>query len=468
MAPGTVTPIDSERPFGFDELFFSTTSPKGIIRTGNRVFERVAGFGPGELTGRPHNVIRHPDMPRAAFQLLWQYLESGRPIAAYVKNMAVDGSYYWVLATVVPFDGGYLSVRIKPSTAYFDAVRGVYAEVRAAEQAAEAAGVPRKEAVEASSLLLHELVAAAGFSGYDELMHVAAAAELHSRDAHIAGRRTVAALGAGARSGAASGDARAALVDIHRSLSVLLAFLDARFARLDDYVALNQKLASKSAFVLDLADGIRLASINAIVAAARLRDEGAALGVVADMMRSRSHGTAALVRSLTDDIAGAVDLLHSLGFTITLARLQAEMATAFVEEMLDERGAPAEAAGEGVQTLAGCIGASLDSLLGSLAALDGRLGRIAGDVSGLRELLKVLDALQTSGRIEASRMGSASAFVQLFLGVRNQIVEAQRQLADFADGRTAADAGAGREADALHAEIRTIAARSSALRSLAA
>ena len=106
MARPTVVPRPQERAFGPHELFFSTTDRKGIIRSGNQVFVRVSGHPLETLLGAPHNIIRHPDMPRAVFQLLWSYLDQGKPFAGFVKNMAADGCYYWVMALVVPIDGG--------------------------------------------------------------------------------------------------------------------------------------------------------------------------------------------------------------------------------------------------------------------------------------------------------------------------------------------------------------------------
>jgi aerotaxis receptor len=83
-------PSLAERPFGADESFFSTTDERGIIRSGNRVFRRVSGYTKAEPFGHPHRVIRHPDMPRTIFQIFWEDLLAGRPVAAYVKNLADD------------------------------------------------------------------------------------------------------------------------------------------------------------------------------------------------------------------------------------------------------------------------------------------------------------------------------------------------------------------------------------------
>jgi PAS domain S-box-containing protein len=92
-------PKDVERPVPEDKFLVSKTDPRGIITYANEVFIEVSGYTEEELIGKPHNIIRHPDMPRTVFKLLWDTIKSGREFWGYVKNMAKDGSYYWVFAT---------------------------------------------------------------------------------------------------------------------------------------------------------------------------------------------------------------------------------------------------------------------------------------------------------------------------------------------------------------------------------
>lgn len=97
-----ISPSGVERTFGPDELIVSKTDLKGAITYANQVFCRVSGYTEEELLGRPHSLIRHPDMPRAVFKLLWDELAAGREVFAYVLNLAADGAHYWVLAHVTP------------------------------------------------------------------------------------------------------------------------------------------------------------------------------------------------------------------------------------------------------------------------------------------------------------------------------------------------------------------------------
>ena len=109
-----------ERPLKAHELFFSTTNAKGVITSGNDVFSHASGYPLDEMIGKAHNIVRHPDMPRAVFQLLWDTISAGQPLAAYVKNRTSDDAYYWVLASVVPISDGYLSVRLAPAGEHFE------------------------------------------------------------------------------------------------------------------------------------------------------------------------------------------------------------------------------------------------------------------------------------------------------------------------------------------------------------
>lgn len=117
----SITPTANEVFFPEDDMIVSKTDIKGRITYVNQVFCRIARYTESELLGAPHSIIRHPDMPRAVFKLLWDTLNEGREILAYVKNMAKTGDFYWVLAHVTPsYDAsgkviGYHSNRRVPS-----------------------------------------------------------------------------------------------------------------------------------------------------------------------------------------------------------------------------------------------------------------------------------------------------------------------------------------------------------------
>ncbi len=114
----------------------STTDLKGIITSVNPEFVKISGFSEAELLGQSHNLVRHPDMPPAAFAGLWNALESGRSWMGMVKNRCKNGDHYWVSAYVTPIveDGEvveYQSVRIRPEAAWVASAEQVYAALRA-------------------------------------------------------------------------------------------------------------------------------------------------------------------------------------------------------------------------------------------------------------------------------------------------------------------------------------------------
>lgn len=110
-----------ERTFPASDIIVSKTDLKGRVTYANKVFLDIAGYTEAEVMGQPHSMIRHPDMPRCVFKLLWDRLQAGEEIFAYVVNRAKNGDHYWVLAHVTPsYDEtgtviGYHSNRRVPS-----------------------------------------------------------------------------------------------------------------------------------------------------------------------------------------------------------------------------------------------------------------------------------------------------------------------------------------------------------------
>ena len=134
-----ITPTAVEKVMREDDFIVSKTDLKGRITYANSVFMRLAKFPLEELLGAPHSIIRHPDMPRCVFKLLWDTIQAKEEIFAYVLNMAKDGDHYWVFAHVTPsFDAkqniiGYHSNRRKPDPAQIEKVKPLYAALLAEE-----------------------------------------------------------------------------------------------------------------------------------------------------------------------------------------------------------------------------------------------------------------------------------------------------------------------------------------------
>ncbi len=129
---------DLEVPYPEGKLIVSRTDPSGIITHANPAFVELSGYEREELIGQPHHILRHPDMPAAAFADLWQTIGRGDAWHGYVKNLRKDGSHYWVYATVIANirNGqvvGYTSVRRKPSPTRVAECVELYRRMRAEE-----------------------------------------------------------------------------------------------------------------------------------------------------------------------------------------------------------------------------------------------------------------------------------------------------------------------------------------------
>ncbi len=413
-----------EARFDLDELFFSRTDTKGIITSGNDVFVRVSGYSKEELLGRPHNVVRHPDMPRAVFRVLWDRLQAGLDVAAYVRNRAADGSYYWVLATVDQAAGGFLSVRLKPSSELFALARSAYEDVLAVEQRVEGGDVRRrKAAIDAGVERLLELLDGAGFSDYHEFMRAIVPLEVGARES-VLGTSACERLGGLA---ADAGDVLAPLVD---TCVQAHAALDRVGANLERYAALHDELAPKSEYVRQLSSDMRLFSLNALLKATRLGDRGIALGAVAEIMRRRSQTTGPVTDALRDDIAGAMDLLGAMGYRVAVSKLQAEMMLVFLHELIGDRGHETGKAVD-LRFLADGLDRGTRRLCTALADLTERLAGLSRSAGRLGTELRVLAGLEINGRIEASRLNDAEGVLDLFQSIGRQVGAAHEQLGSF-------------------------------------
>ncbi|MEI7614455.1 MAG: PAS domain-containing protein, partial [Betaproteobacteria bacterium] len=128
-----VTNVETLLPEG--EFIYSRTDLKSIIVEANAAFCNVSGYPREEMIGQPHNMVRHPDMPEAAFEDMWRDLKSGMPWRGVVKNRRSDGGFYWVVANVTPVreNGqitGFQSVRSRPSREEVEAAQAAYARIK--------------------------------------------------------------------------------------------------------------------------------------------------------------------------------------------------------------------------------------------------------------------------------------------------------------------------------------------------
>ena len=168
-----VQPTLAEKLMRDEDFIVSKTDPKGLITYCNRIFLEFSGYSAKELIGKPHNIIRHPDMPRGLFKFIWDELSQKNETLAYIKNLASDGSFYWVFATITPsYDEhgqviGYFSVRRAPNRTGVNIMEDIYRRMLAEESRVSTATQP-----DASLKLMNQILAEKEVSYEDFILSI--------------------------------------------------------------------------------------------------------------------------------------------------------------------------------------------------------------------------------------------------------------------------------------------------------
>lgn len=450
MKRPTVEPIDEARPMGLDELFFSETDQRGMIRFGNRVFTRVAGFTLDEMVGRPHNIVRHPHMPRAVFGIFWERLLKGEPVVAYVKNLATDGRHYWVLAAAMPAGDGFVSIRLKPSSPLFEEIRSVYARTLAVEQAALDSGATQPVARDQGALHLLEEIKRLGFDSYDRFMRSALITELGHRDELLSGKRKGRAGGrgpalAGGRKahggiphsdphrngghpvGTEGGDVRSQaeltdrLKDIHRTCNGLTERLADLVTGGSTLTGLRGEILPRTQAILQLGGTIRLLALNAEIESSRLGEVARALRAIAEQLRHDATAGNEIVHELADRLRALLDPIEELMFDVVLATLKVEMVGVFVGEILARGIREGDDRYRSVVLLVETFLHSAENIVPALEGLEDRLADVDVQMSRLRRFLQGLSYVQLTGRIESNRNEQVAVFRVIFESAEGHI-----------------------------------------------
>jgi PAS domain S-box-containing protein len=351
--------VDKEVGFDFAELFFSRTDKRGKILSGNTVFQRISGYSWSELIGKPHNIIRHPDVPRAVFWLLWDQIRKGCPVGAYVKNRAKDGRYYWVYAIVTPVDDGYLSVRLKPSGPLFKAVEAEYATLVAAEKEQQ---LKPEESAELLLARLNEL----GFKNYQSFMATTLLSEAGDRD------------------------------------KALQRATDPAIALFDELNSLSGKMLGTATAISGAFLNYQFVPLNLIVQASRLGDEGAAMSTISNNYSMLSEEIQAGLDSFFTSAREVSDAIDEGAFLIATSRFQHEMVSNFREET--------EASDIDLSTelkqLANQEARYFSRALDNLLNIQGRLKGFLQETANLQRLVAGLGAIRITGKVEAGHLGA--------------------------------------------------------------
>ena len=389
------TLINEEAPFDISELFFSTTDRKGIITSCNEVFLRVASYEPRELLGQPHNTIRHPDMPKCVFNLLWEYLLAGRAIGAYVKNLSNTGKYYWVFAVACPYEGGFISIRVKPTSSVLPAVKSLYKELKVLE---DSYGKDWRAGMQASTEELLKRLRELGFDTYDEFMNISLRQELVSSNvvqvptAHVADDRR------------------------RREEKGVMQI----FHELDRLLDLQKRLKEKEGYFLALGEHMTTIAINASIRAAKLGQEGSSLGVISEEISNVSKEIEKESSDLKSRSAQLASALGEMSFLIAQSILQQKMIEFFQFEQKQREMTPGEERirygreiSEASKVLEVCARQSLKQCIACIMDLQASFRGFDAISSSLEKVLLTIQFSYVTGKTVTARIAGAEQFSAL-------------------------------------------------------
>lgn len=373
-------PIHKEVPFGFDEQFFSTTDERGVIVFGNEVFVRISGYHPEQIIGAPHNIIRHPDMPRAVFKLFWKVLKINKPVAAYVKNMAVDGSYYWVFAFAFPVDGGFLSIRFRPSSDLFLVVKDLYAEVLRKE---------KTTSMDEAEVFLLQCLKDKGFESYEDFMIKAITLELKSHEEHLAKMGQA----------IASDDSTVRRITEIRNLTSTS--LNKSFSKVTYFEESSKAFSDKIHGLADEFKKLKFLSMNMNIMAANIGDKAATLSTISEefaRLAGQIETQMLTFGKFTDELLGVV---KNCSLNLGALKSQMNMVDFFLKESIMSQSFEAMAQNKDVFT--GLFQKSVVSLSEEITKLRTELDNIAGQIFEVQKFINGLQIIKQTGSIESAR-----------------------------------------------------------------
>lgn len=417
----SVVPINHESRFEYDELFFSITDPKSTITYANDVFIRISKYKVNEISGQLHNLIRHPDMPRSVFCEFWDHLKQNRPVAAYVKNMAKDGSYYWVMALAFPCEDGYLSVRLKPGSELFKSVKAIYKAVLEHEQQQEGL-TDKKTAMHSSHAVLISELKKIGFGSYDEFMWNALQAEMENRESMLE----------------AEPSSRISHCEyVPDELIEVITILRELVLALGKLRQIHTSLVGHSDYILNLSRSVLLLSKNAQISSAKLDQQDRSISVVAEKMGEQSLDGERHLVQMQKNIHDLSELIGELNFNIISSKLQAEMTTSFLVEINEYN--PLEASQiisqkKALDLLYNAFIPKINEISSDLDKLPGALKKLLSEVREIERFLLVLRFIHIKGKVEIARMNDeANSFANTFQELINEVNSAEQRLDKLGD-----------------------------------
>lgn len=415
---------NQEAEFNINELFFSITKHDSTIVSGNEVFVRISGYTKEELIGHHHNIIRHPDMPKAVFKLFWDYLKADKSVVAFVKNKTKEGKFYWVLAAVFPIKDRYVSLRIKPTSPLFAVVRELYFKVLMCEA---------REGIEAAESLLMSSLNTLGYASYDAFMSDALLQELRSR-------QTLIHQISQEKHFVIETQLDEMLERAYDYASGLKKTYFQWFEKISLFNEVNTLLNEKGQLLRELARDMIFLSLNASVSSYKVANGGETFGVLAQDIRLNVKENDALVDELHTISTHLTESLNGIIFSASAIHLQIEMICYFIEEILVRKSGDMSDTGENIDILAMLVDEYVCKIDGAHKTLATQISESSKLLERIERQVMYLGYVQIYGIIEAAgsldqNVDFEGIFTQLKVLIRKTSEEVeviQKKISHFA------------------------------------
>lgn len=292
-----------ESPYEIEELFYSITDRKGIIQDYNQVFQRVSVYSDEELFQAPHNIVRHPHMPRSIFAVMWESILNYRKFGGYVVNRAKTGDHYWVFAFVYPIDDYLISIRFKPTfDPYFEQIKSLYSQILAKEREFEKI----QDQISAGKEVLFNFLEKISFNNYDQFFINAFLNEFVSRSHKYSLDKAISLLN-------------------HRNLEGMLR--EVHNATLE-YAGSVEKLLKFDLNNLDVAQSgnvLKQVSLNLSIRAKKMGDQAATLDCISTELRRFSDYIQSSIKEIVSELNLLLGEFSQLATTVLFSQLFNEM-----------------------------------------------------------------------------------------------------------------------------------------------
>jgi len=401
---------NTESSFKVNELFFSKTDLKGTIINGNDVFYKIAKYSPEELSGSPHNKIRHPDMPRVIFKLLWDFIQNDKPFVGYVKNSAKDGSYYWVFALVIPVYNPkgdkekYLSIRVKPTSKLFPIIKNLYSKLKEIEK-------QNNDSMEKSQKELINSLKAMGYSNYESLMIDILLEELRDKDKYLNRELSKEEF---------SGDF-VRFYEIYVKYKKIESLYKSLTKKVNSFIQLEKELENKFKYIYEITDELSLIALNSSVESYKLGSTGASFFIVSSEIKKDSEKIGKLVNGLRKDMKNLLEIVRQSVLYMNTSRLQIFATIYFIEEFVRKNVEEIEKKEKDLENLMDLLMSlrfSASKTIQLSMELDNYLKKTLNYIDEIEGIIKELHYIQLNGLVESARLGE-----QKFSIIFNQVKE---------------------------------------------